>query len=72
MIDEKQVGEAILDGLHSRFGTAEEVVTVDGKVVCSTITAGNPHSTLQILRTCITSSGIVQTYRLTRLEKQLA
>ena len=43
MIDGKQIGEAILDVLHSRFGTVGEVVAVDGKAICSTAKAGNPH-----------------------------
>ena len=59
MIDGKQIGEAILDVLHSRFGTDGEVVAVDGKAVCSTAKAGNPHSALQILSAYITSRGIV-------------
>ena len=59
MIDGKQIGEAIIDVLHSRFGTAGEVIAVDGKVICSTAGPGNPHSALQILSAYIPSSGII-------------
>lgn len=59
MVDGKQIGEAILDVLHSRFGTAGEVVAVDGKAICSTSKSGDPHSALQILSAYITSSGII-------------
>lgn len=59
MIDGKQIGEAIIDVLHSRFGTAGEVVAVDGKAICSTAKPGNPHSALQILSAYITSSGVI-------------
>ena len=59
MIDGKQIGDAIIDVLHSRFGTAGEVIAVDGKAICSTTKPGNPHSALQILSAYMTSSGIV-------------
>lgn len=59
MIDGKQIGEAIIDVLRSRFGTAGEVVAVDGKAICSTTKQGNPHSALQILSAYITSSGVI-------------
>lgn len=59
MIDGKQIGDAIIDVLHSRFGTAGEVIAVDGKAICSTANPGNPHSALQILSAYITSSGII-------------
>ncbi len=59
MIDGKEIGEAILDVLHSRFGTAGEVIAVDGKAICSTAKSGNPHSALQILSAYVTSSGII-------------
>ena len=59
MIDGKQIGDAILDVLQSRFGTAGEVVAVDGKAICSTTKPGNPHSALQILSAYVTSSGVI-------------
>ena len=59
MIDGKQIGEAIIDVLHSRFGTAGEVIAVDGKAICSTARPGNPHSALQILSAYVPSSGII-------------
>lgn len=59
MIDGKQIGEAIIDVLHSRFGTAGEVVAVDGKAICSTAKPEYPHSTLQILSAYMTSSSII-------------
>lgn len=59
MVDGKQIGDAILDVLHSRFGTAGEVIAVDGKAICSTSKPGEPHSALQILSAYITSSGII-------------
>lgn len=59
MVDGKQIGEAILGLLHSRFGTAGDVVAVDGKAICSTTKAGNPHSALQILSAYVTSSGVI-------------
>ena len=58
MIDGKQIGEAIIDVLRSRFGTAGEVIAVNGKAICSTTKSGNPHSALQILSAYVTSSGI--------------
>ncbi len=58
-IDGKEIGEAIVDVLRSRFGTAGEVVAVDGKAICSTSRPENPHSALQILSAYVTSSGIV-------------
>ena len=59
MIDGNQIGEAIIDVLHSRFGTAGEVLAVDGKAICSTTKPGNPHSALQILSAYMTGSGII-------------
>ena len=59
MIDGKQIGEAIIDVLHSRFGTAGEVVAVDGKAICSTAKPGKPHGALQILSAYLTDKGIV-------------
>ncbi len=59
MVDGKQLGEAILDVLHQRFGTAGEVIAVDGKAICSTAKAGDPHRALQILSAYVTSSGII-------------
>lgn len=59
MIDGKQIGEAIIDVLHSRFGTDGEVIAVDGKAICSTAKQGNPHSALQILSAYVTGSGII-------------
>lgn len=59
MIDGEQIGEAIIDVLHNRFGTAGEVVAVDGKAICSTTKPGNPHSALQILSAYVTSSGVI-------------
>ncbi len=59
MIDGKEIGEAIVDVLRSRFGTAGEVVAVDGKAICSTSKSGNPHSALQISSAYVTSNGIV-------------
>lgn len=59
MVDGKQIGAAMLDVLHSRFGTAGEVVAVDGKAIRSTSKPGEPHSALQILSAYITSNGII-------------
>lgn len=58
MIDGKEIGEAVLDVLHQRFGTEGEVIAVDGKAICSTAKDGNPHSALQILSAYVTNSGI--------------
>lgn len=59
IIDGKEIGEAIIDVLHHRFGTAGEVIAVDGKAICSTAKPGNPHSALQILSAYITDNGII-------------
>lgn len=59
MVDGKQIGEAIINILHDRFGTVGEVVAVDGKAICSTTKPGNPHSALQILSAYVTSSGVI-------------
>lgn len=59
MIDGKKIGESILEMLRSRFGTAGEVVAVDGKAICSTSKSGEPHSALQILSAYVTSSGVI-------------
>lgn len=57
-VDGKQIGEAILDVLHERFGTPGEVIAVDGKAICSTAKGGNPHKALQIFSAYMTDSGI--------------
>ena len=59
MVDGKQIGEAIINILHDRFGTAGAVVAIDGKAICSTTKPGNPHSALQILSAYVTSSGVI-------------
>ncbi len=59
IIDGKEIGDAIVDILRSRFGTPGEVVAVDGKAICSTAKPGLPHSALQILSAYVTSNGIV-------------
>ena len=59
MIDGKEIVEAIIDVLHIRFGTAGEVIAVDGKAIRSTSKSGNPHSALQILSAYITESGVI-------------
>ena len=38
--DSKKVGDAIIDILRTRFGTAGEVIAVDGKAICSTAKPG--------------------------------
>lgn len=58
MVDGKQIGEAILEVLHDRFGTLGEVIAVDGKAICSTAKGGNSRKALQILSAYITDSGI--------------
>lgn len=55
----KEIGEAILDILRMRFGAVGEVIAVDGKAICSTAKAGNPHSALQILSAYVTENGVV-------------
>ena len=59
IVDGKKVGDAIIDILRTRFGTAGEVIAVDGKVIRSTAKPSNPHSALQILNAYVTSSGVV-------------
>lgn len=59
LIDGKQTGEVILSILRNRFGTAGEVIAVDGKAICSTTRSNNPHSALQILSAYLTNNGIV-------------
>ncbi len=59
IVDGKKAGDIILDIIRTRFGTAGEVVAVDGKAICSTAKPGNPHSALQILSAYVTSSGVV-------------
>lgn len=59
MVDRKQIGEVIIDVLHSRFGSAGVIIAVDGKAICSTAKPGHPHSALQILSAYVTGSGIV-------------
>ena len=58
MVDGKQIGEAILDVLHERFGTLGEVVAVDGKAIRSTQKGENSQKALQILSAYVTNSGI--------------
>ena len=48
-----------IDILHTRFGTAGELIAVDGKAVCSTAKPGNLHSVQQIFSAYVTSSGVV-------------
>ena len=45
--------------LRARFGTAGEVIAVDGKAICSTTKPGHPHSALQILSAYMTENGVV-------------
>ncbi len=59
MVDGKEIGDAIIELLHGRFGTAGEIVAVDGKAVCSTAKPENSHSALQILSAYVTSSGVI-------------
>lgn len=59
IVDSKKIGDAILDILRMRFGSAGEVIAVDGKAICSTAKPGNPHSALQILSAYVTSNGVV-------------
>ena len=59
MVDGKEIGEAIISVLRSRFGTAGEVVAVDGKAIRGTGKPGNPHSALQILSAYVTGSDII-------------
>lgn len=59
MINGKETGDAILDILHMRFGTEGEVIAVDGKAICCTSKAGNPHRPLQILSAYVTENGVV-------------
>ena len=58
IVDGTQIGKAILDVLHSRFGTEGEVIAVDGKAICSTAKPGKSHRALQILSAYVTDSGI--------------
>ena len=48
-----------IDILHTRFGTAGELIAVDGKAICSTAKPGNLHSVQQIFSAYVTSSGVV-------------
>lgn len=59
MVDGAKVGEIMIGLMRERFGTAGDVVAVDGKAICSTAKAGSAHSALQILTAYITSSGVV-------------
>ena len=59
LVDGKKIGEAILDILRERFGTAGEVIAVDGKAICGTAKPDQPHTALQILSAYITESGVV-------------
>lgn len=58
-VNGKEVGEAILDILRTRFGASGEVIAVDGKAICSTAKPGNPHSALQILSAYMTDNSVV-------------
>lgn len=58
-VDGKEIGDAIVDLLRTRFGNAGKVVAVDGKAVRSTSKPGNPHSALQILSAYVTDSGVI-------------
>lgn len=58
-ISGKEIGDTALDVLRMRFGSAGEVIAVDGKVICSTARAGCPHSALQILSAYVTENGVV-------------
>lgn len=55
----KEIGDAVLDVLCMRLGTAGKVIAVDGKAICSAAKAGNPHSALQILSAYVTENGVV-------------
>jgi predicted transposase YbfD/YdcC len=59
MVDGAKVGEVILQIMHQRFGTAGEVLAVDGKAIRSTSKPGAPHSALQILTAYVAESGVV-------------
>lgn len=59
IVDGKKIGDVILDILRVRFGSAGEVIAVDGKAIRSTVKPGNPHSALQILSAYVTDSGVV-------------
>ena len=59
IVDGEKVDEAIIDILHTRFGTAGELIAVDGKAICSTAKPGNLHSVQQIFSAYVTSSGVV-------------
>lgn len=58
-VNGKELGDAVLDVLRMRFGTAGEVIAVDGKAIWSTAKAGSPHSALQILGAHVTENGMV-------------
>ena len=59
IVDGKKTGDVILDILRTRFGTAGEVIAVDGKTICSTTKPDTPHSALQILSAYVTGNGVV-------------
>ncbi len=59
IVDGGEIGKAIIDVMCERFGTGGEVAAVDGKAICSTGKAENPHSALQILSVYLTSSGVI-------------
>lgn len=59
LVDRKKIGDAILDILRERFGTAGEVIAVDRKAVRGTAKPDKPHSALQILSVYITDNGAV-------------
>ena len=58
MVDGKELGSIILGLLGTRFGSAGEVIAVDGKAICSTAKSGQAHSALQILSAHITDSSV--------------
>lgn len=59
MVDGAEVGKVIVGLMQEQFGTAGDVVAVDGKAICSTSKQGQAHSALQILTAYVTSSGVV-------------
>lgn len=46
-----------------RFGTAGEVIAVDGKPIRGTAKSGEPRSALQILSAYVTENGVVLAQR---------
>ncbi len=73
IVDGKDIGDAIIELLRGRFGTAGEVVAVDGKAVCSTAKPGDPHSG----RDALSAGNMPQDYRtqrelLVRIERKIS